>query len=603
MSSLVIRRACYPDPSFPSLVSNSNRRPSTTSTELELDLGRLGVLGGALTIQVVDQSFSLLACVSIASTISLLLHFPHLLSTRISHHLSSLYSRHLIQRKSTRRCMTSTINHEAEAQAQAQAQAPRPTLADIDLAPRRRLRDGTRSNASASGSGSASGSRASSVASSSNTSRRGRGGRGWSVSTTTSSGAMPTRGGARRVVRRSPRGRSIAAPDTDPDADLINQDQDHEHAHEHEQQQLDHPTGVIGLLDALTNTDDPQAPPPPPPPETVASSSSSSNASSSSQTRNPARSTRSTGRRYTAAEKGKGRASGPGADVEPITISEDEEEDEGIQITGMKRKTRPRAVEVDEQWLETEIANDESIRSGDDEVVAVTGQAGEDAVDESGRLSGFSEWRWPWAGEERRSVLRRCQPVQSVLSSPHEPLLPPGKWIVPGVQASQTWPLTTPVYSGHILCSECLHSSLLAAVARNPNPHPRNQPPQRAPPTRRRGKKIKVAEKQPVEWTAVTLREAWVAAQEKEYEIRARAAGMDPASIEAGREELDPRATQVQVTMVLKGLWKVDERYWVVEGECPVCRMGIPGGYGPPGKGIGSIVHVESRLGPKVKAL
>lgn len=74
---------------------------------------------------------------------------------------------------------------------------------------------------------------------------------------------------------------------------------------------------------------------------------------------------------------------------------------------------------------------------------------------------------------------------------------------------------------------------------------------------------------------------------------------MDEASIEAGREPSPgPNGEgQVPVVMVLKGLWKVEERYWVIEGECPVCRKGLPGGYGPPGTGIGGVIPLKVRIG------
>lgn len=89
------------------------------------------------------------------------------------------------------------------------------------------------------------------------------------------------------------------------------------------------------------------------------------------------------------------------------------------------------------------------------------------------------------------------------------------------------------------------------------------------------------------------MREHWSHVREAAYERTARAAGMDDASIEAGRSDVP-----VDVVMVLKGLWKVDGD-WVIEGECPVCRKGIPGGYGPPGKGVGGVVGVEMLVGKR----
>lgn len=76
---------------------------------------------------------------------------------------------------------------------------------------------------------------------------------------------------------------------------------------------------------------------------------------------------------------------------------------------------------------------------------------------------------------------------------------------------------------------------------------------------------------------------------------------MDEASIEAGRDP-SPDTDGVAIVMVLKGLWKVEERYWVIEGDCPVCRIGIPGGYGPPGTGIGGVIPLKVRVGGGVKS-
>jgi hypothetical protein len=43
---------------------------------------------------------------------------------------------------------------------------------------------------------------------------------------------------------------------------------------------------------------------------------------------------------------------------------------------------------------------------------------------------------------------------------------------------------------------------------------------------------------------------------------------LDEEGIEAGRD-----TSEVAVQMVLKGLWKVEGIYWIVEGECPVSRV------------------------------
>jgi hypothetical protein len=120
--------------------------------------------------------------------------------------------------------------------------------------------------------------------------------------------------------------------------------------------------------------------------------------------------------------------------------------------------------------------------------------------------------------------------------------------------------------SGHILCSKCLFSCLLAAISRHPNPHPIHHPPRPKPKTKakRNLKKSKKREPQPVEWTAEQLAETWKHYRDIEYEEIAREAGLDEFDIQAGRDD-----GEVGVEMVLKGLWKVDGQV-VVEGECPV---------------------------------
>jgi hypothetical protein len=132
----------------------------------------------------------------------------------------------------------------------------------------------------------------------------------------------------------------------------------------------------------------------------------------------------------------------------------------------------------------------------------------------------------------------------------HVPLLPLTHAVI------RLDPADTP--SGHILCSSCLFSSLLAAIARNPHAHAVIRP---KPKSRRPKKK----EPQPVEWTAHQLQDVWQANRQAEYEKTAREAGMDEDSIAAGRD-----SSEVSVEQVLKGLWKIEQRYWVVEGECPV---------------------------------
>lgn len=161
--------------------------------------------------------------------------------------------------------------------------------------------------------------------------------------------------------------------------------------------------------------------------------------------------------------------------------------------------------------------------------------------------------------------------------------------------------------SGHILCSDCLHSSLLSAIGRNPNPLPaalhalhHAGPAPRAPArtgrptyTRTKAKSDPVhnaspesADAQPSEWTFAAL-QAKVSLErkrereelERAAEIQFTAAELPEESWEAAKiglgiigEEAEGEAEsggKGLVVEVLKGLWRIPGGT-VVEGECPV---------------------------------
>lgn len=173
--------------------------------------------------------------------------------------------------------------------------------------------------------------------------------------------------------------------------------------------------------------------------------------------------------------------------------------------------------------------------------------------------------------------------------------------------------------SGHVLCAECLFQSLIAAIVRSPNPYPAQQPVYnrgrgrgrggaggrrgrsstrggRGGPTPTGGAPGRTGYTAlPTEWTTETLRDAWSAHLERDYEKRATEAGLDRESWELVRRlEREGDGTgietgitnesgdgevggqnglageEVKVEQVLKGLWKIEGRYSVVEGECPV---------------------------------
>ncbi|OCF42411.1 hypothetical protein I317_03786 [Kwoniella heveanensis CBS 569] len=176
---------------------------------------------------------------------------------------------------------------------------------------------------------------------------------------------------------------------------------------------------------------------------------------------------------------------------------------------------------------------------------------------------------------------------------------------------------------GHILCAQCLHSSLTAAIGRNPNPYPDNITHARGggrgsrgsrggPPRNTRTSRAAAAHASPHnpahsnlteprwgpgpnEWSKEFLQEYWHRYLTKLCENQLRKTKVPKGEWEAIKDVQVEKVEDVKVDHVLKGLWKVDGQ-WVVEGECPVCRNSLPGGYGPPGSGIGGVVPLLPRL-------
>ncbi|OCF58162.1 hypothetical protein L486_04192 [Kwoniella mangroviensis CBS 10435] len=288
----------------------------------------------------------------------------------------------------------------------------------------------------------------------------------------------------------------------------------------------------------------------------------SSSSSSSSES--------SDGRRYTTEEKGKGRAIVPA--TTPIEIqsspeeSDDPQRDNSIQLidSSPQKKRRRRS---DSDVIVDSVKTDSNDRSK-----GVRGEE-EKEVDEDDTLAGG--YTCP---------VCFCPPSQAVM---------------------------TPC--GHILCAQCLHSSLLAAIGRNPNPYPdpmlnrpagrgRNHHTNRNP---QRTVSMHGMTGGPTKWTKDLLIDFWLYHLTQECEKSLKDAQIPQEEWEGIKAVQIPGADEVKVEQRLKCLWRVDES-WVVEGECPVCRNPLPGGYGPYGTGIGGIIPLQARLsstvtGPKRK--
>lgn len=165
-------------------------------------------------------------------------------------------------------------------------------------------------------------------------------------------------------LRRSPRSRLSRERDTETGGDPIWDPPP--------SRTYDHGATLLDMLDVIDGTQRQ--------PTTAMASSSSS--SSSSPAHSHSLPNGNTNRRFTAAEKGKGRA----APAEPITISDNEGEDEAIVVTGVKRKVHE--VEDDEGDGDSEVV-DGALGgvTAEEKREEVEGEAEEEGV----RLGEFSE--------------------------------------------------------------------------------------------------------------------------------------------------------------------------------------------------------------------
>ncbi|WRT65334.1 uncharacterized protein IL334_002277 [Kwoniella shivajii] len=458
---------------------------------------------------------------------------------------------------------------------------PKPTLADIPLAPRRRLRDGRSSTASSS------------------TSSRGRASISRSVrrgSSVSSAGSSRSATSSMSVVGRNGLARRNHIMSALPSVLNNNENEDENETQEgirsisssrassltpppplapirhrsiepqqRQRQQRQPSRSIIDILDEQsyeqqlsngssrsTPIDDSITSIPNPNSRSRQSSETSSLTSAGSE---PSNQHLSDGRRYTAEEKGKGRAM-----ITPIEIesSPEEEGDDSIQILNVPQKRRRGSV-------------DDSITEN-----VVTGQGDDIDVEEEDTLGGG--YTCP---------VCFCAPSQAVMT-----------------------------FCGHILCAQCLHSSLLSAISRNPAPYPDAHPHRggRFGGTRGNGRGgrgrstrnssnsnsystniLSMYGPGPNSWTKELLQEFYHRYLNKTCEDQLKESDISQANWDAIKELQLPKVDDIKVEQKLKGLWRV-ENSWVVEGECPVCRNPIPGGYGPPGTGIGGVIPLQARL-------
>ncbi|WWD16870.1 hypothetical protein CI109_101302 [Kwoniella shandongensis] len=493
------------------------------------------------------------------------------------------------------------------------ADRPRPTMADIQLAPRRRLRDGSSSSRGRSSRGSSVASSTSSRASSAR--RRVASVVTASASASASAAATPPTSTVIRGRETTDRSRPVSVSSTssssshrhrwreptpypDPEEEMnpaspfssgstLSPPPPEESIsvrratspRPNVNQTLSQALSIDDVLEDLEGLE--HLPPPSTPPsehihrprrgnlstpyhhrvgrlQSPANTSTSSSASSSS---GPIALDTVAGRRYTAQEKGKGRAV-----VTPIEIDESSGEgDDSVQIVNITQK-RKRGM------------SDDIVKG-----LVENASVDEPSMDEDSLL-----------GTGYTCPICFCAPTQAVM---------------------------TPC--GHILCAQCLHSSLIAAIGRNPNPHPNQQPMhwrgrggfrgRGGRYSRARGGAAAAAAASvnrngrpdpygPTEWTRELLQEAWVKFQINLTEKQLQRAAVPKENWEVTKEAVVPDAQDVKVDEVLKGLWKIDGHAWVVEGECPVCRNILPGGYGPPYSGIGGITPLKARLSSVVTA-
>ncbi|WVW79899.1 hypothetical protein I302_101869 [Kwoniella bestiolae CBS 10118] len=464
---------------------------------------------------------------------------------------------------------------------------PKPTIADVAIAPRRRMRDGSTSSRGRSSRGNSVASSASSRASSANrattvpagsgsildnirTGGRGRGNmadnaeRRRSLTSTVSvfsesdgGSYMPSTNGHSTANSRDS---SLSPPPPEASSTTTRQ-----------RRPVASHQSILDVMDEYQNQTQSETIPSLPivnNPNTRSRNDTSSSSSSSSS------SDSNGGRRYTAHEKGKGRAVVT-TTTTPIEIESSSEEPEelkrknSIQFIDIHPKKRRR--KSDEDMIDELISN-----SSDEGEQGVDGE--EEEVGEEDTLAGG--YTCP---------VCFCPPSQAVM---------------------------TPC--GHILCAQCLHSSLLAAIGRNPNPYPDltlNRPNGRHPSRGRNNHTHKHPEKTvsfhgknggPTKWTKDLLMDFWLYHLNQECEKSLVESEVPRVEWEGIKAVQIPSAEEVKVEQKLRGLWRVEES-WVVEGECPVCRNALPGGYGPYGTGIGGIIPLQAKLsssattGPKRK--
>ncbi|GMK58375.1 hypothetical protein CspeluHIS016_0504070 [Cutaneotrichosporon spelunceum] len=99
----------------------------------------------------------------------------------------------------------------------------------------------------------------------------------------------------------------------------------------------------------------------------------------------------------------------------------------------------------------------------------------------------------------------------------------------------------------------------------------------------------------PAKWTQETIEAAWAASQDDRHRRQLIRDGLQARDIEATLKLAgDGRDDSVKHT--LQGLWNLGSNHWVIEGDCPVCRKPIPGGLGPLEYRLGSVVLLETRV-------
>ncbi|KAK1920894.1 hypothetical protein DB88DRAFT_501410 [Papiliotrema laurentii] len=260
-------------------------------------------------------------------------------------------------------------------------------------------------------------------------------------------------------------------------------------------------------------------------------------------------------RRFTAQEKGKGKAVVP----DPIEVEDGEEdEEESFEVIDVKRRK-----------LNGEKPEPESSPEPVSEAIKADAEVEPEAeiVDEDKRLSAYT------------CPVCFCAPEQPVMT-----------------------------LCGHVMCDKCLFESLVAAVKRQHDPMPQAPPAHRG---RGRGRG-RVASSYlparsvthpsvhplggPAGWTAETLKTAWTQQMERVYYRQLQKHGMAEENWEAakGCDPMAPHESNVTVQEILKGVWTINGEFFVIEGECPVCRKPLPGGYGP--EGIGGLVPLRPHL-------